>query len=349
MEFRPIGSLSASVAGLGCASFGWWIDEAQSRSVVHAALDAGITFFDCADGYGEGLSEEYLGRALGARRRDVTVVTKFAGAITEEGVPPGSASWVRRSCEQSLKRLGTDWIDLYMIHHPDPTTPITETLGALRDLQQAGKVREIGCSNMTPDEVAEASVEADALGITGFQAMECGYSLLDRTAEKTMVPLCQELGIPILPYFPLASGMLTGKYRRGQPKAPDGRMEKDLYGAKVKDFFPGLFTDRCFDVVEDLEKYAAAKGRSLRELALAWVVSQPWVGSVISGATSARQVEDNVTACLNWKLTEEELKDVSALTTTDYAYTWLHGAPSYSPPPPGVDVVDAARIAAMDR
>ncbi len=348
MRTRPIGTLQASLAGLGCASFGWWIDEAQSREVVHAALDAGVTFFDCADGYGEGLSEEYLGRALGARRGEVILVTKFAGAVTEEGTPPGSARWVRRSCENSLKRLGTDWIDLYMIHHPDPTTPISETLEALQALRTEGKIREIGCSNMTPVEVKEAAAAAETLGVRAFQTVECGYSLLDRTAENEMAPLCAELGIALLPYFPLASGMLTGKYRRGEPNPQSGRMEKDLYGVKVRDFFPGLFTDACFDVVEALDRYARTRDRSLRELALTWVASRPWVGSVISGATTPEQVKQNV-AALSWNLSDTEQAEIAALTTTEYAFTWLFGAPAYTPPPPGVATDAAARIKAAAR
>lgn len=349
MQTRAIGSLRPSLAGLGCASFGWWIDEAKSREVIHAALDAGVTSFDCADGYAEGLSEEYLGRALGARRKDIVLITKFASAIVEEGVPPGSARWVRHSCEESLRRLGTDWIDLYMIHHPDPTTPIVETLSALEGLRKEGKIREIGCSNMTPAQVQEAATAAASLGMQGFQTVECSYSLLDRTAEREMVPLCGELGITLLPYFPLASGMLTGKYRRGQDHPSDGRMDKQLYGEKVRDFFPGLFTDHCYDVVEALERYAQDRGHSLRELALAWVASRPWIASVISGATSPQQVRDNVSAITDWVLTETEEEEIAQLTTTEYSFTWLHGTPDHSAPPPGVHVDTAARIVAADR
>jgi aryl-alcohol dehydrogenase-like predicted oxidoreductase len=343
MKMRSIGSLEATLAGLGCANFGWWLDEPQSHAIVHAALDAGITFFDCADEYGEGLCEEYLGRALGARRRDVTLITKFAGAKPSDGTPPGSARWVQHSCEQSLRRLGTDWIDLYMLHHPDPTTPIGETLEALQKLQNAGKIREIGCSNMTAPEIRDAADAAASLGMTGFRTLECGYSLLDRTAELGVVPLCNELGMPVLPYFPLASGMLTGKYRRGENTATQGRMAKDLQGQKVRDFFPALFSDACFGVVEALEKYAHDHGHSLADLALAWVASRPWVGSVIAGASSPDHIARNV-AAIGWQLTDAQQSEVAAITTTEYAFTWLHGAPAYTSPPPGTMVDTAARV-----
>lgn len=346
MEKRSIGTLRASLAGLGCANFGWWIDEPTSHAVVHAALDAEITFFDCADEYGEGCAEEFLGRALGSHRNEVNIVTKFAGAKPDDGTRPGSTAWVRHACERSLKRLGTDWIDLYMIHHPDPLTPISETLAALRELQAEGKIREIGCSNMTAAEVREAAEAAETLGMAGFQTLECGYSLLDRTAEIGVVPTCEALGLAILPYFPLASGMLTGKYRRGQLELPAGRMGKDLRGDRVKDYFPALFTDKCFDIVEALERYAADCDHSLAELALAWVASRPWVGSVISGATSAEQVRKNVSA-FNWKLSAEQQSDIAALTTTDYAFTWLYGSPAYSLPPPDADLDSAARVASV--
>jgi len=343
METRSVGSLQASLAGLGCASFGWWIDERRSRDVIHAALDAGINFFDCADEYGEGRAEEYLGRALGSKRHEALIVTKFAGAKPDDGTPPGSAQWVRHSCERSLRRLGTDWIDLYLIHHPDPSTPISETLEALKGLQRDGWIREIGCSNLDAGQLLEAKAAADALGMGGFRTLECGYSLLDRTAETGIVPLCQDLDMTVLPYFPLASGMLTGKYRRNEPTAQAGRMDKYLNGAKVKDYFPALFTDRSFDVVEALDAYARDHGRRLSELALAWIASQSWVGSVISGATSPAQVRQNVSA-IDWKLSRDECEEVAALTTTEHAFTWLFGSPSYTSPPPGTDLAATPRV-----
>ncbi len=341
MKMRSIGGLQVSLAGLGCASFGWWVDEPQTQAVVHAALDAGVNLFDCADEYGEGRCEEYLGRALGSRRNDVNILTKFAGGTPGDGTRPGSAAWIRHSCEKSLARLNTDRIDLYLIHHPDPLTPIAETLEALRDLQQEGKVREIGCSNMMPEELQEAASAAAQLGMTGFATVETSYSLLDRTAETSMVPACERLDVPILPYFPLASGMLTGKYRRGEVEKQDGRLNKDLLGLKVKDYFPALFTDQCFNLVESLERYARDHGHSLSQLALAWVASRPWVGSVIAGATSSHQVTQNAAAVLDWELTPAQQAEIAVLTTADYAYTWIHGMPAYTQPPPGTvtDVV----------
>lgn len=341
METRSLGSLKLPLAGLGCANFGWWIDEARAREVVYAALDTGVSHFDTADEYGEGQSEEFLGRALGSARERVIITTKFAGAKPPDGIKPGSAAWVRRSCEASLKRLRTDWIDLYLMHHPDPSTPIGETLEALRDLKKAGKVREIGCSNVSLEQLADAADAAAKLGFAGYRTVQCGYSLLDRTAENALIPQCTALSMPIIPYFPLASGMLIGKYRRSQPSPAQGRMELDLHGTKVRDYFPALFTSQCFDVVEALEQWALARGKSLRELALAWVASKPWVASVISGATSAEQLQENATALSDWRLTEAEQAEVEGITTTEYAFTWLRGSPSYSQPPPWVGIQSA--------
>jgi aryl-alcohol dehydrogenase-like predicted oxidoreductase len=337
MQTRNIGSLKVSTAGLGCANFGWFIDEAQSHTVIRAALDAGITHFDTADQYGEGQSEECLGRALGAQRSKVVITTKFGTAVAPDGSRPGSAGWVRRACEASLVRLGTDWIDLYLLHHHDPTTPIGETLGALSELQSAGKIREFGCSNFNTEQLVEAATVAASMGIKGFRTIECGYSLLDRTAENTLIPTCVSQGIPIVPYFPLASGMLTGKYRRGDKNPADGRLAKTLRGGLVRDYFPALLTDECFDIVEALEQYAKERGRTLTGLALSWLASKPYIGSVIAGATSPQQLHSNIEAMSSWTMSESEQGDIENITRKDVSYLWLVGAPSYSQPPAGTD------------
>jgi aryl-alcohol dehydrogenase-like predicted oxidoreductase len=334
---RMIGSLEVSTAGVGCGNFGLFIDEPKSRAVVEAALDLGITHFDTADVYGEGASEEFLGRALGARRREVVITTKFGASTPPDGIRPGSASWVRSACEASLARLNTDWIDLYLLHHPDPTTPIIETLGALSELQSAGKVREIGCSNFNPEQVDEASSVAAELGISGFKTVQNSYSLLDRTAESALIPTCRRLGIQILPYLPLASGMLTGKYRRGEKRPEAGRLALSLRGALVRDLFPALLIDESFDIVEALERYAKDRGHTLIELALAWLASKPYVASLIAGATSPEQLRENVKAMSSWNLTAADQSEIAGLTRVDVAYTWNAGFPSYAHLPDHID------------
>jgi aryl-alcohol dehydrogenase-like predicted oxidoreductase len=341
MQTRAIGSLQVSLAGLGCANFGWFIDERRSREVIHAALDAGITHFDTADQYGEGESERCLGRVLGARRSQVVITTKYGSSAPPDGSRPASPSWTRRSCEASLARLGTEWIDLYLLHHHDPATPIAETLGALGELQKAGKVREIGCSNLTPEQVAEAVAASEALGIKGFVVIESSYSLLDRTPENTLVPYCASQGIRLLPYFPLGSGMLTGKYRRADKRPTTGRLALSLRGGLVQDYFPALLTDECFDIVESLERYAHHHGRTLLELALSWLASKPYIPSVISGASSVEQLQANAKAVAAWKMTTAEQADIENLTRSDVSYLWLVGSPAYSRPPAGVDTSTA--------
>jgi aryl-alcohol dehydrogenase-like predicted oxidoreductase len=344
---RMIGSLEVSTAGLGCANFGMFIDESTTRAVVDAALDVGVRHFDTADVYGDGASEEFLGRALGARRADVVITTKFGAIAPPDGNRPASAGYVKRACDASLARLGTDWIDLYLVHHPDPDTPIAETLGALAELQSTGKVREIGCSNFTPEQVGKAAIAAAEIGIDGFRTVQNSYSLLDRTAENHLVPACSRLGISILPYFPLAAGLLTGKYRHGA-ELPDGaRLGMTLRGSQVRDFFPALMIEECFDIVEALKTYAEDRGHTLLELALGWLASKPYVGGLIAGATSPDQVRANVEAVSSWSLTASEVADVEGLTRVDVAFTWHAGGPSYSRPPDYVDPASAADVRAQ--
>lgn len=285
MERRRIGTLEVSVVGLGCNNFGSRIDEEQTRTVVEAALDAGINFFDTADIYGKTLSEEYLGRALGSRRTDVIIATKFGMEVDEhrKGAHP---DYVNRAAEDSLRRLKTDVIDLYQIHQPDPEVPIADTLEALSELVRQGKVREIGCSNFSSELLREAT--ASAAGAR-FVSVQNEYSLLHREPEQDVLATCAELGLALIPYFPLYSGLLTGKYRRGE--APPT-------GTRIQEGSPRL-TDSNLAEVERLREVAEQHGRSLLELAFGYLLARPEVASVIAGATRPEQVRANVDA-IGW-------------------------------------------------
>lgn len=302
METRRIGSLRVSVVGIGCNNFGSRIDYAATEQVVHAALDAGVNFFDTADIYGKTQSEEFLGRALGPRRRDVVIATKFGMAVDEQrkGARP---EYVRRAAEDSLRRLGTDHIDLYQLHQPDPTVPIADTLGALDDLVKAGKVREIGCSNFDAAQLREAD-QAVPPGGARFVSVQNEYSLFHREPEREVLAECARQGLAFLPYYPLAAGLLTGKYRRGQPVPPGTRLRADRY-AKWLD-------ERNLDAVERLIAFADAHGHSLLDLAIAWLLTRPVVASVIAGATRREQVRSNVRAG-EWRMSEDELRELAAL------------------------------------
>ena len=302
METRRIGSLNVSVIGLGCNNFGRRLDADRTAGVVRTALDAGITFFDTADIYGETKSEEFLGRALGKRRGDVVVATKFGMPVNERrrGAKP---EYIRRAVEDSLRRLGTDRIDLYQIHQPDPETPIGDTLSALNELVIAGKVREIGCSNFSADQL-RAAENAVRTGAARFVSVQNEYSLLHREPEDDVIPECLRAGIAFIPYFPLASGLLTGKYRRGRP-APEGSRLQSRFETEP-------FTDERLALVESLLQYATSRGRTLLELAVSWLVMRPAVASTIIGATSSEQVKSNVAAG-GWRLTERELADIDAI------------------------------------
>jgi aryl-alcohol dehydrogenase-like predicted oxidoreductase len=306
METRSVGSLEVSVAGLGCNNFGMRIDEAGSKAVVDAALDVGINHFDTADMYGGGKSEEFLGRALGSRRGDVVITTKVGGVVPE-GEAGGSEALIHRVCDESLARLGTDYIDLYLLHYPDPKTPIGETLTAFGKLIAAGKVREIGCSNFTGPMLEAADAAAKDLGVPRFVNAQNDYSLLNRAVEDDVIPACEKLGIVLMPYFPLASGVLTGKYTKGQPHPEGTRLA--AWGPMADTFA----SDEKFDVVERLQEYATRHGHTLPELALAWLAGAPTVGSVIAGATSPEQVRANAAATTAWVLAPEERAEVDAL------------------------------------
>jgi aryl-alcohol dehydrogenase-like predicted oxidoreductase len=302
VDLRSIGSLHVSLVGLGCNNFGMRIDEAATARVVTAALDAGINFFDTADIYGSTKSEEFLGRALAGRRQQAIVATKFGMAVDEQrkGARP---EYVRRACDDSLKRLGIDCIDLYQLHQPDPSVPIAETLGALNDLVKAGKVREIGCSNFSAEQLDEAE-RAAKTGAARFVSVQNEYSVLHREPERTVLPACERVGLAFLPYFPLASGLLTGKYQPGQPAPRDSRLSLSWTSR--------FTTDKNVRIAEALKAFATSRGHTLLELAISWLASRPQVASVIAGATSPEQVRANAAAA-NWQLTREELVEIDRL------------------------------------
>ncbi|HMK62233.1 MAG TPA: aldo/keto reductase [Acidimicrobiales bacterium] len=302
---RAIGSLSVTTIGLGCNNFGGRLDEEQTGKVVAACLDAGITFFDTADIYGGTRSEEFLGRALGRRRDEVLVATKFGMPIDDQhkGARP---AYVRAALEASLRRLATDHVDLYQLHAPDPETPIADTLAALDEQVRTGKVREIGCSNFSAAQLRQAA-DAVADGAVRFVSVQNEYSILHRRPEEEVLPECQAEALAFIPYYPLARGLLTGKYRRGQPPPAGSRLSH--VGAEQ---YERLATDENLLAVERLETLAARQGRSLVELAIAWLMARPTVGSVIAGATSPEQVRANAKAA-DWQLSPEELAGVDEI------------------------------------
>jgi aryl-alcohol dehydrogenase-like predicted oxidoreductase len=303
MDRQRIGTLEISVVGLGCNNFGGRLDAAATARVVDAALDAGIDFLDTADIYGGTLSEEYLGQALQGRREHVVLATKFGMKVDErrQGAKP---AYVRAALDDSLRRLKTDRIDLYQLHQPDPSVPIADTLGALNDAVRAGKVREIGCSNFSAAQLREAAA-AVRPGSARFVSVQNEYSLLKREPEAEVLPECERQGLAFLPYFPLASGLLTGKYRRGQAAPAGARIQPDGR-------FANLLSSANLDRVEALIAFAEARHHTILELAISWLLSHRPVASVIAGATSPEQVRSNAKAA-SWQLTPAELTEIDAL------------------------------------
>jgi aryl-alcohol dehydrogenase-like predicted oxidoreductase len=302
MQKRRIGSLEVSVVGLGCNNFGWRIDAAAAGRVVDAAIEAGVNFFDTADRYGKGLSEEYLGRALGRRRDQLIIATKF-GMEVNEGQSGAAPRYVREAIEASLQRLGTDRIDLYQLHRPDPATPIADTLAALGELVRAGKVREIGCSNFSVAQLGEA--EAAAKAGARFVSVQNEFSVLERAPENDgVLAECEKAGIGFLPYFPLANGLLTGKYRAGKAP-PAGSRAADNFG-------PDVFTKENLTMVEALIDFAGKRGHTILELAFSWLLAHKPVASVIAGASKPEQARANAAAA-NWQLNAEELAEVARI------------------------------------
>jgi len=310
MRYRQLGDsgLSVSVVGLGCNNFGRRIDRDATRAVVDAALDEGITMFDTSDSYGE--SETFLGEALEGHRDDVVLATKFGskladGRLGADWDARNSRRYIRKAIDSSLRRLRTDWIDLYQLHFPDGKTPIEETLAALDELVHEGKVRYIGSSNLGGWQIADADWTARTRGLSRFISAQNHYSLRERGVEKSVVPACERFGIGILPYFPLANGLLTGKYRRNEP-APEGSRLAAL---------PDRLKQESFDAIEALEKFAAERGRSLLDVAIGGLAAKPAVASVIAGATKPEQVRANVAAG-TWKPTPEDMWDLAVVLSS---------------------------------
>lgn len=311
MEYKSLGrsGLRVSQVGLGCNNFGRRCDQEQTTAVVRKALDLGVTFFDTADIYGpRGLSEEYLGKALAGHRREAIIATKFAGPMGEGPLSGGtSRRYVMEAIDASLRRLGTDYVDLYQIHFPDPRTPIEETLRALDDVVRAGKARYIGCSNFAAWQVVEAQWVTRTQHLSPLVSAQNQYNLLDRRIERELVPACNAYGLGVLPYFPLANGFLTGKYRPGEPPPEGTRLA--AAGPRADQ----VLNERNFQMLTKLESFAQERGHTVLELAIGWLATQPHVASVIAGATKPEQVEENVRAAA-WKLSPDELTQVDAIT-----------------------------------
>lgn len=301
--------MKVSVVGLGCNNFGMRIDLDQSCAVIEKALDLGITFFDTADIYGRrGGSETILGQVLGDRRKDIVLATKFGMVMDDANRMKGaSRRYILSAVESSLRRLRTDWIDLYQVHTPDPETPIDETLRTLDDLVRQGKVRYFGCSNFPAWQVVEAQWTSRELGINSFISCQDEYSLLVRTVERDLIPAVRNYGLSLLPYFPLASGLLTGKYKRSEAPAAGTRF------AAWKSVSQRYVSETNWGIVEALEKFSAERNHTILELAFSWLLSNPVVSSVIAGATKPEQIEMNVAAA-GWNLSNDDLTEIDRLS-----------------------------------
>jgi aryl-alcohol dehydrogenase-like predicted oxidoreductase len=311
MQKRKLGATGpeVSLVGLGTNNFGGRIDLAASRPVIDKALDLGITFIDTADIYGnKGGSEEVLGNVLGARRKNIVLATKFGLPMDNAGKLRGaSRRYIVTAVEASLRRLKTDWIDLYQLHRPDAQTPIEETLRALDDLVKAGKVRFIGCSNFSATQLKEAQDASARNHIASFVCCQEEYSLLERGLEKKLAPDIRKYGLGLLPYFPLASGLLSGKYKQSAPLPVGSRLANDPPRGG------GILNERNWRIVEALSAFAAARGHTLLELAMSWLASRPYIPSIIAGATKAEQVQQNV-AAIGWPLSAADLAEIDRIT-----------------------------------
>ena len=306
MQYRQLGKsgLQVSAVGLGANNFGGRVDAARSTVVIHAALDAGVNLIDTSNSYGAGLSEQYIGDALKGRREQAVIATKVSSRVADGPNNSGnSRKHVFDQVDISLRKLQTDYIDLYQIHWWDPSTPVDETLRALDDLVGAGKVRYAGCSNFAAWQVCESDWTARTLGINRFVSVQPRYSMLYREPEAELIPMCETYGIGMLPYYPLENGFLTGKYRRDTP-APEG--------TRLAANDRGVFTERNFGILEKLEDFCAERGHTILELAFAWLLASPVVSSVIAGATRPEQVESNA-ASASWGLTTEDYATVNSI------------------------------------
>ena len=311
MEYRNLGrsGLQVSAVGLGCNNIGRQVDQAGTVDIVNKCVEMGITYFDTADVYGaeRGRSEEFLGKALKPHRRNVVLATKGSGRMGEGPYWAGnSRRYLMDALDASLRRLDTDYVDLYELHFPDPRTPIEETLRALEDMVRSGKVRYVGCCNFSLAQVCEAAAASGAAHTVSFVSAQNRYNLLEREIRDELIPACERLGMGILPYYPLASGLLTGKYRRDEPTPQGTRLTSGIH------FYAGVLESADYDLLDRLTAFAAERGHSLLELAIGWLASQPAVGSVMTGATRVEQIEQNAKAG-DWRLTSEEMKEVDSL------------------------------------
>jgi aryl-alcohol dehydrogenase-like predicted oxidoreductase len=310
MEYRKLGNSSFRISeiGLGGNTFGWTIDEQASMTVINYALDQGVNYIDTADRYDQGRSEEFVGKAIKTRRHEVIVASKFGRAMGEgPNFRGGSRHYVMRAIEASLKRLQTDYLDLYQMHEPDPETPIEETLRALDDLVKAGKVRYIGTSNFAAWQLCEALWTSSVNHLHSFITEQPRYHILDRKIEEELVPFCQAYKIGIIPWAPLAGGFLTGKYRKEEKAPAEWRLSTPI---KI---YGNVLTDDNFCKLAKLEAFATGRGRTVGELAIAWLLAKPWISTVIAGARSVEQVKANLVA-VGWKLTAEEVSELDAIT-----------------------------------
>lgn len=308
MQYRRLGNsgLQVSVIGLGTNQFGGKVDESGVKRIIHRGLDAGLNFIDTADMYTGGRSEETIGKALAGRRHEAVLATKVGWKLSDAPNMAGaSRQRIMDGVEASLRRLGTDYIDLYYIHRFDPHTPYEETMRALDDLVRSGKVRYIGASNYAAWQLCRANAVAEMAGGVQFVASQSHWHMLERGIEGELVPFCDEFGIGIVPYFPLAGGFLTGKYRAGQAPPEGSRGETSEYVQKY-------FTPTNFKIVDKLAAFAEARGRTMAELAIAWLLAQTRVSSVIAGATSAEQLESNLRAA-QWELGGEDLAEIESI------------------------------------
>ncbi len=310
MEYRKLGNsgLKVSELGLGGNNFGWWADEVTSIAVINYALESGINYFDTADVYDQGRSEEFIGKALKGKREKVFIATKF-GAPMGEGPNDrgGSRNYVMKSVEASLRRLQTDYIDLYQMHFPDPETPIEETLHSLHDLVQAGKVRYIGCSNFRAWQLCEALWASRVNHLSSFVTVQARYNILTRHIEPELIPCCRKYGIGVIPWGPLAGGFLTGKYHQGEKPPADARL------AKVTKVWGHILTEDNFNKLAQLKAFAAERGHTVAELAIACLLAKPWISSVIAGARTVEQLSSNLPA-IQWKLSEDDMSRVDAIS-----------------------------------
>lgn len=302
METRAIGSLQVTVAGIGCNNFGRRIDAAATAAVLDAAIDAGINFFDTANMYGEGLSEQYMGLALRGRRESVIIASKV-GLPMEGEVGGGAPDYVVAAADRSLQRLKTDYIDLYQLHEPDPTVPIADTIGAFQELVRQGKVREIGCSNFSAEQLGEAHAAAGSG--PRFVSVQNEYSMLHREAEETVLPAAAGLDVAFLPYYPLASGVLTGKLVAGSAPPPDSRLHEQRY-------IDRFASDSNLAIVESLRSFAASVGHSPTDIAFAWLLANPCIASVIAGARTPQQAAANARSA-HVKLTASQIDDMNSI------------------------------------